>query len=151
MSENCYSVASTCELMNCPGCSFYWCINNWWQQWSCHFYTGNKEISRHNLSFVTSSVHCGFVLFFTVGPPFGSVMYEFVGKTAPFLILAFLAMFDGGIVVLLLCIQTKSCLLISDIRGLHQSTVFTALQLFILQPTKVTPEVSVPTLITHFL
>lgn len=32
----------------------------------------------------------------TVGAPFGSVMYEFVGKTAPFLILAFLAVFDGG-------------------------------------------------------
>ncbi|XP_077352398.1 synaptic vesicular amine transporter [Festucalex cinctus] len=45
-----------------------------------------------------------------VGPPFGSVMYEFVGKTAPFLILACLALFDG------------------------------ALQLLILQPTKVEPE-----------
>uniref|UniRef100_A0A8C5EFM8 Major facilitator superfamily (MFS) profile domain-containing protein n=1 Tax=Gouania willdenowi TaxID=441366 RepID=A0A8C5EFM8_GOUWI len=45
-----------------------------------------------------------------VGPPFGSVMYEFVGKTAPFLVLAFLAVFDG------------------------------ALQLFVLQPTKVEPE-----------
>ncbi|XP_047206943.1 synaptic vesicular amine transporter [Girardinichthys multiradiatus] len=45
-----------------------------------------------------------------VGPPFGSVMYDFVGKTAPFLVLAFLAVFDG------------------------------ALQLFILQPTKVEPE-----------
>ncbi|XP_029282803.1 synaptic vesicular amine transporter-like, partial [Cottoperca gobio] len=45
-----------------------------------------------------------------IGPPFGSVMYEFVGKTAPFLILAFLALFDG------------------------------ALQLFVLQPTKVEPE-----------
>ncbi|XP_061767090.1 synaptic vesicular amine transporter isoform X1 [Nerophis ophidion] len=45
-----------------------------------------------------------------VGPPFGSVMYEFVGKTAPFLILAFLALFDG------------------------------ALQLFVLQPAKVEPE-----------
>uniref|UniRef100_A0A672HQW7 Solute carrier family 18 member 2 n=1 Tax=Salarias fasciatus TaxID=181472 RepID=A0A672HQW7_SALFA len=32
-----------------------------------------------------------------VGPPFGSVMYEFVGKTAPFLILAFLALFDGAL------------------------------------------------------
>ncbi|RXM98933.1 Synaptic vesicular amine transporter [Acipenser ruthenus] len=31
-----------------------------------------------------------------VGPPFGSVMYEFVGKTAPFLILAVLALLDGG-------------------------------------------------------
>lgn len=32
----------------------------------------------------------------TVGAPFGSVMYDFVGKSAPFLILAFLAIFDGG-------------------------------------------------------
>lgn len=31
-----------------------------------------------------------------VGAPFGSVMYEFVGKSAPFLILAFLALLDGG-------------------------------------------------------
>ncbi|XP_071401380.1 synaptic vesicular amine transporter [Centroberyx affinis] len=52
----------------------------------------------------------GLALGVLVGPPFGSVMYEFVGKTAPFLILAFLAVFDG------------------------------ALQLFILQPTKVEPE-----------
>uniref|UniRef100_A0A8C8F1C6 Major facilitator superfamily (MFS) profile domain-containing protein n=1 Tax=Oncorhynchus tshawytscha TaxID=74940 RepID=A0A8C8F1C6_ONCTS len=47
-----------------------------------------------------------------LGPPFGSIMYEFVGKTAPFLILAVLAVLDG------------------------------ALQLFILQPSKVEPEVS---------
>uniref|UniRef100_A0A7N6F7B5 Major facilitator superfamily (MFS) profile domain-containing protein n=1 Tax=Anabas testudineus TaxID=64144 RepID=A0A7N6F7B5_ANATE len=53
----------------------------------------------------------GLALGVLVGPPFGSVMYEFVGKTAPFLILAFLAVFDG------------------------------ALQLFVLQPTKVEPEV----------
>ncbi|XP_032397899.1 synaptic vesicular amine transporter [Etheostoma spectabile] len=52
----------------------------------------------------------GLALGVLVGPPFGSVMYEFVGKTAPFLILAFLALFDG------------------------------ALQLFVLQPTKVEPE-----------
>uniref|UniRef100_A0A4W5RG03 Solute carrier family 18 member 2 n=1 Tax=Hucho hucho TaxID=62062 RepID=A0A4W5RG03_9TELE len=32
-----------------------------------------------------------------VGPPFGSVMYEFVGKTAPFLILAVLAVLDGAL------------------------------------------------------
>ncbi|KAM3610999.1 uncharacterized protein V6R79_012042 [Siganus canaliculatus] len=44
-----------------------------------------------------------------IGAPFGSVMYEFVGKSAPFLILAFLALFDG------------------------------ALQLCILQPSKVSP------------
>ncbi|XP_041804027.1 synaptic vesicular amine transporter [Chelmon rostratus] len=52
----------------------------------------------------------GLALGVLVGPPFGSVMYEFAGKTAPFLILAFLAMFDG------------------------------ALQLFVLHPTKVEPE-----------
>ncbi|XP_006630656.1 synaptic vesicular amine transporter isoform X1 [Lepisosteus oculatus] len=45
-----------------------------------------------------------------VGPPFGSVMYEFVGKTAPFLILAVLTLLDG------------------------------ALQLFVLQPSKAEPE-----------
>uniref|UniRef100_A0A667Y636 Major facilitator superfamily (MFS) profile domain-containing protein n=1 Tax=Myripristis murdjan TaxID=586833 RepID=A0A667Y636_9TELE len=45
-----------------------------------------------------------------IGAPFGSVMYEFVGKSAPFLILAFLALFDG------------------------------ALQLCILQPSKISPE-----------
>uniref|UniRef100_A0A3Q2P4Q0 Solute carrier family 18 member 2 n=1 Tax=Fundulus heteroclitus TaxID=8078 RepID=A0A3Q2P4Q0_FUNHE len=52
----------------------------------------------------------GLALGVLVGPPFGSVMYDFVGKTAPFLVLAFLAVFDG------------------------------ALQLFVLQPTKVEPE-----------
>nr|XP_046242483.1 chromaffin granule amine transporter [Scatophagus argus] len=44
-----------------------------------------------------------------IGAPFGSVMYEFVGKSAPFLILALLAVFDG------------------------------ALQLCILQPSKISP------------
>ncbi|XP_077311571.1 synaptic vesicular amine transporter [Lithobates pipiens] len=45
-----------------------------------------------------------------LGPPFGSILYEFVGKTAPFLVLAVLVLFDG------------------------------ALQLFILQPSRVQPE-----------
>ncbi|XP_067250103.1 chromaffin granule amine transporter isoform X2 [Chanodichthys erythropterus] len=44
-----------------------------------------------------------------IGAPFGSVMYEFVGKSSPFLVLAFLAVFDG------------------------------ALQLCILQPSKISP------------
>uniref|UniRef100_A0A4W5ND98 Solute carrier family 18 member 2 n=1 Tax=Hucho hucho TaxID=62062 RepID=A0A4W5ND98_9TELE len=55
-----------------------------------------------------------------VGPPFGSVMYEFVGKTAPFLILAVLAVLDG------------------------------ALQLFILQPSKVEPEVHLSSITFSF-
>ncbi|XP_061204163.1 chromaffin granule amine transporter isoform X3 [Neopsephotus bourkii] len=45
-----------------------------------------------------------------VGAPFGSVMYEFVGKSSPFLVLAFLALLDG------------------------------ALQLCTLQPSKISPE-----------
>ncbi|XP_024416688.2 chromaffin granule amine transporter [Desmodus rotundus] len=52
----------------------------------------------------------GLALGVLVGAPFGSVMYEFVGKSAPFLILAFLALLDG------------------------------ALQLCILQPSKFSPE-----------
>ncbi|KAM6220265.1 chromaffin granule amine transporter isoform 3-T3 [Rhynchocyon petersi] len=52
----------------------------------------------------------GLALGVLVGAPFGSVMYEFVGKSSPFLILAFLAVLDG------------------------------ALQFFILRPSKVSPE-----------
>ncbi|XP_045295048.1 synaptic vesicular amine transporter [Leopardus geoffroyi] len=37
-----------------------------------------------------------------VGPPFGSVLYEFVGKTAPFLVLAALVLLDGAIQLLVL-------------------------------------------------
>ena len=35
-------------------------------------------------------------VFLAVGPPFGSVLYEFVGKTAPFLVLAALVLLVGG-------------------------------------------------------
>jgi hypothetical protein len=35
------------------------------------------------------------VSFVSVGPPFGGIMYEFVGKEAPFLILAVLTLLDG--------------------------------------------------------
>lgn len=37
----------------------------------------------------------GLALGLLIGPPFGGVMYEFVGKTAPFLILSALALSDG--------------------------------------------------------
>lgn len=52
----------------------------------------------------------GLALGLLVGAPFGSVMYELVGKSSPFLVLAFLALLDG------------------------------ALQLCILQPSRVSPE-----------
>ncbi|XP_076846470.1 chromaffin granule amine transporter [Brachyhypopomus gauderio] len=51
----------------------------------------------------------GLALGVLIGAPFGSIMYEFVGKNSPFLTLAFLAVFDG------------------------------ALQLVILQPSKISP------------
>lgn len=37
----------------------------------------------------------GLALGVLIGPPFGGVMFQFVGKTAPFLILAVLALGDG--------------------------------------------------------
>ncbi|NWW05150.1 VMAT1 protein, partial [Oreocharis arfaki] len=52
----------------------------------------------------------GLALGVLIGAPFGSVMYEFVGKASPFLVLAFLALMDG------------------------------ALQLCILQPSRISPE-----------
>uniref|UniRef100_A0A8C4RKS3 Solute carrier family 18 member 2 n=1 Tax=Erpetoichthys calabaricus TaxID=27687 RepID=A0A8C4RKS3_ERPCA len=43
-----------------------------------------------------------------VGPPFGSIMYEFVGKSAPFLILAALVLVDGDFfLILFLCLQSQ--------------------------------------------
>ncbi len=39
-------------------------------------------------------------IYFCLGPPFGGFMYEFFGKTAPFLILACLAL---GIISKLIC------------------------------------------------
>ncbi|XP_062476966.1 chromaffin granule amine transporter isoform X2 [Pezoporus occidentalis] len=52
----------------------------------------------------------GLALGVLIGAPFGSVMYEFVGKSSPFLVLAFFALLDG------------------------------ALQLCTLQPSKISPE-----------
>ncbi|CAG0882436.1 unnamed protein product [Cyprideis torosa] len=44
----------------------------------------------------------GLALGVLIGPPFGGFMYEFVGKTAPFLILAVLALGDGLLQLLVL-------------------------------------------------
>ena len=55
-----------------------------------------KRIHPHSrtndIIFKYNYVNC-FVI--SVGPPFGGIMYEFVGKEAPFLILACLAILDG--------------------------------------------------------
>merc|ERR1712079_147021 len=44
----------------------------------------------------------GLALGVLIGPPFGGFMYQFVGKTAPFLILAFLALLDGCLQMLII-------------------------------------------------
>eukprot|EP00096_Caligus_rogercresseyi_P010610 TRINITY_DN3938_c0_g1_i2.p1 TRINITY_DN3938_c0_g1~~TRINITY_DN3938_c0_g1_i2.p1 ORF type:complete len:532 (-),score=150.33 TRINITY_DN3938_c0_g1_i2:1241-2836(-) len=44
----------------------------------------------------------GLALGVLIGPPFGGLMYQFVGKTAPFLVLAILALFDGCLQLLVL-------------------------------------------------
>merc|ERR1719336_1249080 len=44
----------------------------------------------------------GLALGVLIGPPFGGFMYEFFGKTAPFLILACLALADGCLQLLVL-------------------------------------------------
>ena len=84
-------------------------------------------------------------------------MYEFVGKTAPFLILAFLALFDGGRFFMVSFLRNIDYLCVCPVFFICQDFVFkgcyflmclsafSALQLFILQPTKVEPEVSDPT------
>lgn len=37
----------------------------------------------------------GLALGVLIGPPFGGVMFEFIGKSSPFIILAILALLDG--------------------------------------------------------
>lgn len=47
----------------------------------------------------------GLALGVLIGPPFGGIMYEFIGKSAPFLILSALALGDG--VLQLFMLQPK--------------------------------------------
>ncbi|UXI19885.1 hypothetical protein NH340_JMT05828 [Sarcoptes scabiei] len=44
----------------------------------------------------------GLALGVLIGPPFGGIMYEFIGKSAPFIILAMFALFDGCLQLLVL-------------------------------------------------
>ncbi|NXH11413.1 VMAT1 protein, partial [Bucco capensis] len=62
----------------------------------------------------------GLALGLLVGAPFGSVMYEFVGKSSPFLVLAFLALLDG---VLQLCILQPSRICPESTKGTPVSTL----------------------------
>jgi DHA1 family solute carrier family 18 vesicular amine transporter 1/2 len=54
---------------------------------------------------IWSYLHC-----LPAGPPFGGFMYEFFGKTAPFLVLAFLALADGCLQLLILQVELMPAL-----------------------------------------
>jgi len=51
----------------------------------------------------------GLALGVLIGPPFGGFMYQFVGKSAPFIILAFLALLDGCLQLLVLKPKVVKC------------------------------------------
>ncbi|KAM4749114.1 chromaffin granule amine transporter-like [Rhinophrynus dorsalis] len=57
-----------------------------------HVYTDNYERGKA-MGIAMSGLGIGLL----VGPPFGSVMYEFLGKSSPFMVLAALALLDGAI------------------------------------------------------
>ncbi|XP_071397162.1 synaptic vesicular amine transporter-like [Centroberyx affinis] len=71
-----------------------------------NMYTDDKERGR-----AMGIAFSGLALGLVVGAPFGSVMYQFVGKTAPFLLLAFIAVLGGALHFLLfkpLRVQSES-------------------------------------------
>lgn len=77
----------------------------------------------------------GLALGVLIGPPFGGVMYEFVGKTAPFLILSVLALGDGCMSFLFkMSIKFKRFLSV------------VVLQLLMLQPAVIRQETDAPSL-----
>ena len=77
----------------------------------------------------------GLALGVLIGPPFGGFMYQFVGKSAPFIVLAFLALLDG-------------CKYLSSHPStLHYIITFQGLQLLVLQPKVVRSEGEAPSLV----
>merc|ERR1712223_1869422 len=55
----------------------------------------------------------GLALGVLIGPPFGGFMYQFVGKSAPFIVLALLALLDGCLQLLVL----QPCVTKSDVEA----------------------------------
>ena len=76
----------------------------------------------------------GLALGVLIGPPFGGFMYQFVGKSAPFIVLAFLALLDG-------------CKYLSSHPSLYYITTFVGLQLLVLQPKVTRSEGEAPSLV----
>ncbi len=77
----------------------------------------------------------GLALGVLIGPPFGGFMYQFVGKSAPFIVLAFLALLDG-------C-KSSIHLDLSSANSMHH---FSGLQLLVLQPKVTRSEDEAPSL-----
>lgn len=78
----------------------------------------------------------GLALGVLIGPPFGGFMYQFVGKSSPFLILSALALGDGRTYFIILENQMNYAFSFS----------FTVLQLLMLQPAVVRQESDPPSL-----
>ena len=67
-------------------------------------YTDDKE--RGNAMGVALG---GLALGVLIGPPFGGIMYEFVGKSAPFMILSALALGDGLLQLFMMQPSVEKC------------------------------------------
>lgn len=62
-----------------------------------HAYTDDNERG-HAMGIALGGLALGVL----IGPPFGAFLFQFCGKTAPFLILAFLALVDGILQMMIL-------------------------------------------------
>ncbi|OAF67436.1 Monoamine transporter [Intoshia linei] len=67
-----------------------------------HVYDDDKK--RGNMMSLAMS---GLALGVLIGPPYGGILYQFVGKSLPFVILAILALFDGTLQVMALKLEVK--------------------------------------------
>lgn len=90
----------------------------------------------------------GLALGVLIGPPFGGAMYEYVGKSAPFLVLSALALGDGSeyfsmFIFFLRAIYFHSILHLSIALCIIP---FPVLQLLVLQPSVVYTEAEPPSL-----
>jgi DHA1 family solute carrier family 18 vesicular amine transporter 1/2 len=89
----------------------------------------------------------GLALGVLIGPPFGGVMYEFVGKSAPFLVLSALALGDGR-KYNCLAAACRALVVVTRLHGAteHTELLVAVLQLLMLQPGVVRQESDPPSL-----
>lgn len=91
----------------------------------------------------------GLALGVLIGPPFGGIMYQFIGKSSPFVVLAFLALMDGCELILSYCYYYNFWILNNTmIIIICLSWLTSVLQLFVLQPKIVKEEQEAASLVT---